>query len=109
VAGVDGDVFYIVSAAATEDHDFGWLQAQLDRDDVQLTKVTEKYGVLTLAGPRSRELLQAITGDDVTREAFPFFRARRLDVGLALRVSYVGELGFELHHDIDRLPELYDR
>ena len=109
VTRLDCDVFYIVSAAATEDHDFGWLQAQLDRDDVQLTKVTEKYGVLTLAGPRSRELLQAITGDDVTREAFPFFRARRLDVGLALRVSYVGELGFELHHDIDRLPELYER
>ena len=101
--------FYVVSAAATEDHDFAWLQAQLDRGDVRLENVTERYGVLTLAGPRSRELLQAITGEDVSREAFPFFRARRLDVGLALRVSYVGELGFELHHPIEESTALYDR
>jgi dimethylglycine dehydrogenase len=109
---VGAEAFYVVSAAATEEHDFAWLQAQLDRDDVRLENVTSRYGVLTLAGPRSRELLQALTGEDVSRETFPFFRARHLDLGpvptLTLRVSYVGELGFELHHRLEYQRALYD-
>jgi dimethylglycine dehydrogenase len=112
VTRLDAQSFYVVSAAATEDHDFGWLHAQLDRDDVRLENVTSSRGVLTLAGPRSRELLQELTDADLSREAFPFFRAREIDVGpvraLALRVSYVGELGFELHHDLGRLPQFYE-
>src|SRR4029077_1091039 len=69
--------------------------------------------VLTLAGPRSRELLRSLVEEDVSREAFPFFRARQLEVGglptLTLRVSYVGELGFELHHPVEHLAKLYER
>jgi dimethylglycine dehydrogenase len=68
--------------------------------------------VLTIAGPRSRELLERVTREDVSRERFPFFTARRLEVGaariLALRVSYVGELGFELHHPLELQRSLYD-
>jgi len=112
VTRIGAQTFYVVSAAATEDHDFGWLQAQLDRGDVRLENVTSRYGVLTLAGPRSRELLQSLTDADVSREAFPFFRARHLHVGgvptLTLRVSYVGELGFELHHRWEYSRALYD-
>src|SRR5439155_1592506 len=92
--------FYLVSAAATEEHDYAWLQAQVrDDDDLRLENVTPRFGVLTLAGPRSRELLQSLTDTDVSQASFPFFRARRLRVGpapvLALRVSYVGEHGYE--------------
>ena len=112
VTRVGAEAFYVVSAAATEEHDFAWLEAQLDRDDVRIENVTPRYGVLTLAGPRSRELLQAVTGEDVSREAFPFFRARHLTVGqvptLTLRVSYVGELGFELHHRVEYQRALYE-
>ncbi len=113
VTRVEQDGFYLVSAAATELHDYAWIQAHLPDDgSVLLENVTAGYGVLTLAGPRSRELLQGLADADLSREAFPFFRARHLRVGevpvLALRVSYVGELGFELHHPLDHQRTLYD-
>ncbi len=114
VTRVEPERFYIVSAAATELHDYAWLEWHLPDDgSVELRNDTERYGVLTLAGPRSRELLQSLVEEDVSREAFPFFRARHLEVGgvptLTLRVSYVGELGFELHHPVEHLRTLYDR
>jgi dimethylglycine dehydrogenase len=113
VTRLEGDRFYVVSAAATEAHDYAWLEAQLVEDeDARLENVTSRYGVLTLAGPRSRELLARLVREDVSREAFPFFRARRLAAGpvptLALRISYVGELGFELHHPLEYQRTLYD-
>jgi dimethylglycine dehydrogenase len=115
VTRLEPDRFYVVSAAATEEHDHAWLRSQLrdgEDDDVRLENVTGERGVLTLAGPRSRELLQKLTDADVSRASLAFFRARELQVGrvpaLALRVSYVGELGFELHHPIEHLPVLYD-
>jgi dimethylglycine dehydrogenase len=79
---------------------------------VQLENVTERNGVLTLAGPRSRELLQRVTGDDISHEGLPFFAHRAIVVGdvtaRTMRLSYVGELGFELHHPIERQADLYD-
>jgi dimethylglycine dehydrogenase len=114
VTRTEPERFYVVSAAATELHDYAWLEWHLPDDgSVELLNDTELYGVLTLAGPRSRELLQSLVEEDVSREAFPFFRARQLEVGgvptLTLRVSYVGELGFELHHPVEHLRALYDR
>ncbi len=114
VTRVEPEQFYLVSAAATEVHDYAWLQLQLrdEDDDVRLENVTACYGVLTLAGPRSRELLQKLTHEDVSRTSLPFFRARDVQVGpvpaLVLRVSYVGELGFELHHALEYQRALYD-
>ena len=105
--------FYVVSAAATEAHDFAWIERHLPDDgSVRLENVTARYGVLTLAGPRSRELLRALTDADLSNEAFPFFRAREIEVGavpvLALRLSYVGELGYELHHPLEYQRRLYE-
>ncbi len=113
VARLGPDRFYIVSAAATQAHDHAWLDRHLPADgSVLLEDVTEAYGVLTLAGPRSRELLAALTSADVAREAFPFFRLRELEVAgvavRALRVSYVGELGYELHCPFEVLRRVYD-
>jgi glycine cleavage system aminomethyltransferase T len=107
------DRYYVVSAAATERHDFEWLARHLPEDDsVELANVTNRNAVLTLAGPRSRDLLQAITDSDCSRYAFPFFRCRELYAGRApvraLRVSYVGELGYELHHATEYQTYLYD-
>src|SRR6185437_13371629 len=112
VTRLEPERFYLVSAAATEEHDYGWLRSQLENgEDVRLENVTARYGVLTLAGPRSRELLHTLADGDVSREALPFFRARRVRVGLVptlvLRVSYVGELGFELHHPLEYQRVLY--
>ncbi len=106
--------WYVVSAAATEHHDEAWLEAHLPADgSVRLDNVSARYGVLTLAGPNSRELMTAVTGADCSREAFPFFSSRDLQVGSApvraMRLSYVGELGYELHHPIEYQRHIYDR
>ena len=111
---VEPDRFYVVSAAATETHDLAWIERHMPADgSVRVDNVTARDGVLTLAGPRSRELLQRLSSDDLSREAFPFFRARHVELAgarvLCLRVSYVGELGFELHHPLELQGTLYDR
>jgi dimethylglycine dehydrogenase len=105
--------FYVVSAAATERHDHAWIERHLPSDgSVRLDNVTSTIAVLTLAGPRSRDLLQSLTDTDCSREAFRFFRGRELHVGMipvrALRLSFVGELGYELHHPIAYQRSLYD-
>ena len=113
VTRLPGDRFYVVSAAATETHDHAWIERHLPPGGgVALDDVTDRVGVLTLAGPRSRALLARLTAADVGATAFPFFRARDLELAgvpvRALRLSYVGELGYELHHPIERSLELYE-
>jgi dimethylglycine dehydrogenase len=111
VTRLSDDRYYIVSAAATETHDLAWIESQLAGFDTGVRNVTARYGVLTLAGPRSRELLERLTSVDLANEAFPFFSARELDVAAvpvrALRLSYVGELGYELHHPVEYQRALY--
>jgi dimethylglycine dehydrogenase len=107
------DRFYVVSAAATERHDHAWIERHLPDDgSVRLENVTSQIAVLTLAGPRSRDLLQSLTDSDCSRKAFPFFRGMELHVGMipvrALRLSFVGELGYELHHPMAYERNLYD-
>jgi dimethylglycine dehydrogenase len=94
--------FYLCSAATAERHDEQWLRAHLPAEAaIRLRNVTEQYGTLVLAGPRSREVLGEITAADLSNDAFPWLAARRIEVGfaqaLALRINYVGELGWELH------------
>jgi dimethylglycine dehydrogenase len=113
VALLEPGVYYVVSAAATETHDLAWIKRHAPDDgSVAIENVTDRYGVLTIAGPRSRELLQGLSDDDLSNEGFPFFRARHIEVGgvevLAVRISYVGELGWELHHPLERQAALYE-
>jgi dimethylglycine dehydrogenase len=105
--------FYLVSAGALETHDFDSLERLLPDDrSVRLDKVTTQRGVLVLAGPRSREVLAKVADIDVSGAAFPWLTARRLSVGaaglLALRVNFVGELGYELHHPIETQNAIFD-
>jgi dimethylglycine dehydrogenase len=105
--------YYVVSAAATETHDLAWIEEHAPDDgSVVIENLTARLGVLTIAGPKSRDLLQSMSRDDFSNEAFRFFRARHVELGrtrvLALRVSYVGELGWELHHPIEDQRVLYD-
>ncbi|MDH5566197.1 MAG: FAD-dependent oxidoreductase [Myxococcales bacterium] len=113
VTRLGADRFYVISAAATECHDLAWIARHLPEDaSVRLDNVTSRIGVLTLAGPRSRDVLAALADSDCSRKAFPFFSCRELHVGMApvraLRISYVGELGYELHHPIEYQRHLYD-
>ena len=105
--------FYLVSAGAIERHDFDYLQKMRPRDGtVDLQKVTTQQGVFVLAGPRSRELLQRITRVDLSSAAFPWLVGKEADLGVAhgrvLRVNFVGELGYELHHPIEMQNYLFD-
>ncbi len=106
--------FYLVSAGALETHDYDCLQKLLPADgSVRLDKVTTQYGVLVLAGPRSREVLAKVADIDVSDKAFPWLTARPLSIGaagvLALRVNFVGELGYEFHHPIEMQNYIFDR
>lgn len=107
------DHYYLVGAAATETHDLDWLERHSPDDgSVTIENVTPRFGVLTLAGPRSRDILARWTRADLSTAAFPFLRARRIEVAgvpvLALRISYVGELGWELHYPTEYGRRLYD-
>jgi dimethylglycine dehydrogenase len=110
---VGPDRFYLISAAGLETHDFDTLEKLLPPDGgVRIDKMTTERGVLVLAGPRSREVLAKVADIDVSNEAFPWLTARRLSVGaaslLAMRVNFVGELGYELHHPIEVQNYVFD-
>jgi dimethylglycine dehydrogenase len=105
--------FYLVSAGAMERHDLDYLTKLLPGDgSVRLHKVTQQYGVLVVAGPRSRELLQPLTDADLSTAAFPWLSGQSINVGWAqtraLRVNFVGELGWELHHPIEMQNYIFD-
>ena len=105
--------FYLVSAAALETHDFDALEKLLPADNsVRIDKLTTQRGVLVLAGPRSREVLAKVSDIDVSNAAFPWLTARRLSIKaaalIAMRVNFVGELGYELHHPIETQNAIFD-
>jgi len=108
------DRFWLIGSAAAEWHDRDWLTHRLPSDgSVRLANLTDDYGTLIVAGPRSRDVLAAVSPDDFSTPAFPWRSARRIEVGsaqaLALRISYVGELGWELHLPMGQVIEAYDR
>jgi len=102
--------FYLVSAAAAGRHDEDLLRSRSLGLDLQVDNITDTRGVFGIMGPRAQDLLQSLCEDDLSLLAFPGFGARRVRIaGIeveALRVSYVGEPGFELHHDIAQQSEL---
>ena len=107
------DRFYLNSAIAGTTHDHDWLvQHVLPGEDVSVADCTDGTAILAVTGPRARDVLTACTDDDLSCDAFPWLTAREIHVAgvpvTAMRVSYVGELGWELHHPIDRMPDLYD-
>jgi 4-methylaminobutanoate oxidase (formaldehyde-forming) len=96
------DKYFIVSPGATGPRDFDWIQRHLEDDaHAILTDVTSAYTMLAVMGPRSRDLLANLTDADLSNEAFPFATAREIDVAdarpLVVRMSFVGELGWELY------------
>ncbi|HWG69820.1 MAG TPA: FAD-dependent oxidoreductase [Steroidobacteraceae bacterium] len=105
--------YLIVTGAETETKDFNWLQRHIPSGaNCVLTNVTSGMGVLSLMGPRSRELLQSLTPQDVSNGAFPFATSRVIELGYALvrasRITYVGELGWELYVPTEFMQGVYD-
>jgi dimethylglycine dehydrogenase len=107
------DRFYAVSAAIAEFHDDDLLTQQVPSDgSVRITRLSQEFGTLVLAGPRARDVLTQVTRSDLSNEGFPWLSARQIEIGsarvLALRVNYVGELGWELHAPSEYLPGIYE-
>ena len=79
---------------------------------VSMENLTNSMGVLVVAGPKSRQLFEKISNDDFSNEAFPWLSGKMINVGLAetlaLRVNFVGELGWELHMPIDLQNTIFD-
>jgi sarcosine dehydrogenase len=113
VARLAADDFYIVTGTGFVTHDFDWIKRQIpDGLDARLTDVTSRYAVLALMGPEARRVIERLTRDDISNAAFPFGQARWLHVAdtplLALRITYVGELGWELHLPIEQAGTVYE-
>ena len=113
IARLGPEEFYIVTGTGFRTHDFHWIADHIPADArVSFTDVTEENGTLSLMGPKAREILQGIAGDDLSAETFRFGDAKRILVNdhlvRALRVTYVGELGYEIHASNLALPDVYD-
>lgn len=105
--------YYIVTGTGFATHDFDWISRNIpDGLHAELVDVTSAYTVLSLMGPNSRSILEKVTTSDVSNAAFPFGRVKTIGIAgcpvRALRITYVGELGYELHVPIEYATTVYD-
>jgi glycine cleavage system aminomethyltransferase T/glycine/D-amino acid oxidase-like deaminating enzyme len=106
--------FRVITGAGSVDSDRGWLElSKRDAEQVEIRDVTDDVAVIGMWGPHARDVLQAVTDDDVSPAALPFRRAKAIAVGgapvLAQRITYVGELGFELYVERGWAVQVWDR
>ena len=120
--GIEGDLtvtrlaedsYMVVTGGAGETRDFHWIEQSIpDGAQAFLTSVTSAYAVLGVMGPKSRELLSGLTGADLSNEAFPFLSSQEIEIGYATvratRITYVGELGWELYVPAELSTYVYD-
>jgi 4-methylaminobutanoate oxidase (formaldehyde-forming) len=114
VTKLDDERFWVVATDTAHRHVETWLRRHIPAGaHVVVTDVTSGWAQLNVQGPRSRELLQSVTGADVSNEAWPFRAAREIDLGyarvLGIRITYVGELGYELYIPAEQAMHVYDR
>ena len=109
------DRFRVVTGAGYVDGDLGWLRSNVREGDepVDLRDVTEDLSVIGLWGPRARDVLETVSSDDVSNESFPFLTARTIGIAgspvFAQRITYVGELGWELYVHPVSAVQVWDR
>ncbi len=109
----DDEKYMVVSSDTAHRHTEAWLKRHIGEDQhVFVTDVTAAYGQLNIQGPKSRELLQSLTTADLSNQAFPFRAVKEIDIGLArvicVRITYVGELGYELNIPTEQATHVYD-
>ena len=110
---IDDDVFRVVTGGAWGMSDLKWFSDHLPEDgSVQIHDQTNAWTTLGLWGPRARDILSSVTSDDVSHEGFPFAWFKTIEVGplqvMASRISYVGDLGWELYVPIEQGARLWD-
>lgn len=113
VTRVDADRFWVVTGGGVGMHDLAWMRRQLpDDDSVRLRDLSSAWCCIGLWGPRARDLLQPLTDADISNGAFPYLTARPLAIGIvpayAIRISYAGELGWELYTPTEYGLQLWD-
>ncbi len=113
VTRIGEELFRIVTGTAFGTHDMDWIRRYLPADgSVRVRDVTSSLACIGIQGPRARDILSSVCQDDLSNEAFPYMRAREIVVGdvpcLALRVTYVGELGWELYSPMELGARLWD-
>ena len=113
VTKLDEDRFWVVASDTAHRHAETWMRRHLGDSHAFVTDVTSGYAQINIQGPRSRELLAQITSVDMSNEAFPFRRAAEIDIGFArvlcIRITYLGELGYELYIPAEHAVHVYDR
>jgi glycine cleavage system aminomethyltransferase T/glycine/D-amino acid oxidase-like deaminating enzyme len=113
VAKLDDERFWVVASDTVHRHVETWMKRRFGDDHAFVADVTSAYGQLNVQGPRSRELLEALTTADVSNEALPYRAVREIDIGFArvlcIRITYLGELGYELYIPADQTMHVYDR
>jgi 4-methylaminobutanoate oxidase (formaldehyde-forming) len=107
------DRFYFVTGSAFGLHDKQWIESHLPRDgSAQIVDMTSARAVINICGPKSRDVLAAVAEEDISNKVFPFSTCRRITVGaapvLAIRIGYVGELGWELHVPTEYAAHVYE-
>jgi 4-methylaminobutanoate oxidase (formaldehyde-forming) len=104
--------FFLVVPGATLQRDLAWLRKHVRDEFVVITDVTAAESVLCVMGPRARELMQRVSPNDFSNEAHPFASAREIEIGMGLarahRVTYVGELGWELYVSTDQAAHVFE-
>ena len=112
VTRLDRDSYFVVTAGATGRKDADWILRNAGDAEVELSEETEDWAVLGVMGPNSRELLQSLTESDLSNQAFPFATCQEIALAgaavRALRVSYMGELGWELYVPWSQAEAVYD-
>ena len=107
------DNYYVLSSTASEIRDLDWFNHNLNKDEkVEIKNVTQDYGVLVLVGPKSRNVLSQLTSENLDNKNFPWLKGKEIEINKvpvrALRINYMGELGWELHHPMSQMEKLYD-
>jgi 4-methylaminobutanoate oxidase (formaldehyde-forming) len=113
VTKLDDDRYWVVASDTAHRHVHTWMQRHMEGHHAFVTDVTSGWAQINVQGPRSRELMQSITTHDLSNEAFPFRGAHEIDIGyaraLCVRITYLGELGYELYVPTEQATHVYDR
>jgi len=113
VTKLDDQRYWVVASDTVHRHVHTWMRRHFEGGHAFAGDVTSAYAQINVQGPRSRELLQTLTSHDLSNQAFPFRAAAEIDIGyarvLCIRITYLGELGYELYIPAEQATHVYDR